>query len=328
MNLYPLTFHPILKQKVWGGRALERFGKQLPANVSIGESWELTDLPPSVDQGKSIISNGPLAGLTLSEAIEQSPSIMGSTPLVSGGFPLLIKFLDANDNLSVQVHPDEAYVASHPEAHLKSEAWIILDAAPKGCIYVGLAQGTTEADLRTAMKNDSVSELLRAIEVRKGECYYLPSGTCHALGAGVLVAEVQTPSDTTFRLWDWGRTGRTMHVEQAMQCIDFHARDLHCAQPDALKSGSFLTTHYIDTPFFSIERIEATEDAALPMIVDDAPAVLMVVEGHANIEHEQPIDATTGTTVLLPAGLSNAIMHMPKGTAVLRFDLPPRKVIA
>ena len=118
MNNYPLTFEPILIEKVWGGRNLERFGKQLPPAVLIGESWELADLPKSIDGGKSVIANGELAGKSLSDALKSHPSIMGDTPLSNGGFPLLIKFLDANDNLSVQVHPNERYAEIHPEAHL------------------------------------------------------------------------------------------------------------------------------------------------------------------------------------------------------------------
>ena len=308
MEPYPLTFEPILKEKVWGGRTLEHFCKQLPPDVSIGESWELADLPDSIQDGKSVIANGPLAGKTLDNS-----------------FPLLMKFLDAKDNLSVQVHPSKEYALGHPEAHLKSEAWIILDAAPGSCIYVGLREGTTQEMLRASIANDTVPELLNAIEVKKGECYYLPSGTCHALGAGVLVAEVQTPSDTTFRVWDWGRTGREMHIDQAMECIDFNASQTPFEQPSPLQSGDFLTTHFVDTPFFSIERIEAIEDTTLELVVDETPVVLMVVEGHANIEHAVPVDTPVGTTVLLPSGLTNATMSMPKGTAILRFDLPEQK---
>jgi mannose-6-phosphate isomerase len=311
MEPYPLTFEPILKEKVWGGRALERFGKKLPPDVSIGESWELADLPESIQDGKSVIANGPLAGQTL-----------------GCHFPLLIKFLDACDNLSVQVHPSPEYAANHPEAHLKSEAWIILDTTPDGHIYVGLKDGTTEQALRDSIDNDTVPELLNAINVSKGECYYLPSGTCHALGAGVLVAEVQTPSDTTFRVWDWGRTGREMHVDNAMKCIDFHNEQLRFNQPEPLQSGDFLTTHFVDTPFFSIERIEATTDTELDLVVDETPVVLMVVEGHANIDHTIPVDAPTGTTVLLPTGTTNATIAMPKGTALLRFDVPTPHRIA
>lgn len=311
MEPYPLTFEPLLKEKVWGGRALELFGKQLAEDVFIGESWELADLPSSVADGQSVIANGPLKGKTIDEA-----------------FPLLIKFLDANDNLSVQVHPSEKYAENHPESHLKSEAWIILDATSEGKIYVGLKDGTTEEMLRGAIEHDRVPELLNAINVKKGECYYLPSGTCHALGAGVLVAEVQTPSDTTFRVWDWGRTGREMHLDQAMECIDFDAASLSFVQPTPMRSGNFLTTHFVNTPFFSIERIESIEDTALELVVNDTPVVLMVVEGNATIEHDVPVDAPKGTTILLPVGLSNAVMVMPNGTAILRFDLPPKKVLA
>ena len=311
MEPYPLTFEPLLKEKVWGGRSLECFGKQLPDDVFIGESWELADLPSSITEGQSVIANGPLKGKILDEA-----------------FPLLIKFLDANDNLSVQVHPSEEYAENHPEAHLKSEAWIILDATPDGKIYVGLKEGTTEEEFRVAIDNDTVPELLNAINVTKGECYYLPSGTCHALGAGVLVAEVQTQSDTTFRVWDWGRTGREMHIDQAMECIDFHSGELTFKQPEPIQSGNFLTTHFAETPFFSIERIETIENTELELVVDETPAVLMVVEGNATIQHDVPVDARRGTTILLPVGLQNATMLMPKGTAVLRFDLPPQKVLA
>jgi mannose-6-phosphate isomerase len=311
MELYPLTFEPLLKEKVWGGRALEQFGKQLPTGILFGESWELADLPTTIPDGKSVISNGPRKGESLNES-----------------FPLLIKYLDANDNLSVQVHPSEAYAQVHPEAHLKSEAWVILDTVPEGKIYVGLKEGTTEEVFRKSIQNDSVPELLRAINVKKGECYYLPSGTCHALGTGVLVAEVQTPSDTTFRVWDWGRTSREMHVEKAMKCIDFNAPEISFEQSAPMKSGDFLTTHFVDTPFFSIERIESLTDTKLELVVDDSPVVYMVVEGHASIEHSVPVDAPIGTTVLLPAGIQNATMVLPKGTAVLRFDLPTKKVIA
>lgn len=311
MEPYPLTFEPILKEKIWGGRTLERFGKKLPAGVSIGESWELADLPASIPEGKSVIANGPCAGQRL-----------------DCKFPLLMKFLDACDNLSVQVHPSDAYANAHPESHLKSEAWIILDTTPEGLIYVGLKKGTTEQALRTSIENDTVPELLNAINVKKGECYYLPSGTCHALGAGVLVAEVQTPSDTTFRVWDWGRTNREMHIDQAMECIDFNAPELLFTQPKPMHSGDLLTTHFVDTPFFSIERTEATTDTTLDLVVDETPVVLMVVQGHASIDHAVPIDAPAGTTILLPSGITNATMQMSKGTAILRFDLPEQNRIA
>ena len=311
MKPYPLIFEPILIEKVWGGRTLERFGKQLPPDLSIGESWELADLPVSIPNGKSVIANGPLAGQKLDE-----------------NFPLLIKFLDACDNLSVQVHPSPEYAYSHPESHLKSEAWVILDTTPEGLIYVGLKEGTTEDALRKSVENNTVPKLLNAINVNKGECYYLPSGTCHALGAGVLVAEVQTPSDTTFRVWDWGRTGRTMHVDQAMECIDFDAPIESFDSPTPMQCGPFETTLLVETPYFSAERITAINDASMELVVDQTPAVLMVVEGHATIEHAISVEAPAGTTVLLPVGLQHASLRLTEGTSVLRFDVPAKTIIA
>jgi mannose-6-phosphate isomerase len=311
MEPYPLIFEPILIEKVWGGRTLERFGKQLPPDLSIGESWELADLPVSIPNGKSVIANGPLAGQKLDE-----------------NFPLLIKFLDACDNLSVQVHPSPEYAYSHPESHLKSEAWVILDTTPEGLIYVGLKEGTTEDALRKSVENNTVPKLLNAINVNKGECYYLPSGTCHALGAGVLVAEVQTPSDTTFRVWDWGRTGRTMHVDQAMECIDFDAPIESFESPTPMQCGPFETTLLVETPYFTAERITAINDASMELVVDQTPAVLMVVEGHATIEHEVSVEAPAGTTLLLPVGLQHASLRLTEGTSVLRFDVPAKTIIA
>ncbi len=314
MEPYPLIFRPILKEKVWGGQTLKNFGKRLPKNVSIGESWELANLPDSIPNGKSVIANGALEGKTLEEAGIQ--------------VPLLIKYLDACDNLSVQVHPSEAYAKAHSDAHLKSEAWVILDTTPEGTIYVGLTEGTTEVMLRKAIEENTVPHLLHAINVKKGECYYLPSGTCHALGAGVLVAEVQTPSDTTFRIWDWGRSGREMHIEQAIACIDFNSHALHFSKPEPLRSGDFFTTHFVDTPFFSIEQIKSTNNTALDLFADNAPFILMVIEGHAKIQHQTNIDAQKGTTIFLPEGIKDATLLMQKDTAVLRIDLPQQQFYA
>ena len=311
MEPYPLTFEPILVEKVWGGRTLENFGKTLPPDKSIGESWELAALPESIPNGRSVIANGPLAGQILDDH-----------------FPLLIKFLDACDNLSVQVHPSQEYAVKHPESHLKSEAWVILNSTPDGKIYIGLKEGITEQELRASIESDTVPKLLNAINVRKGECYYLPSGTCHALGAGVLVAEVQTPSDTTFRVWDWGRTEREIHVEQAMECIDFDSTHEKTSTPTPMQCGPFETTLLVETPYFSVERITTLHDASMELVVDQTPAVLMVIEGHATIEHTCGVDAPLGTTVLLPVGLKNASILLQEGTTLLRFDIPAETLIA
>lgn len=236
---YAVRLSPILKPKVWGGRRLAEWGRPLPAGEPIGESWEIADLAQTAasggggDAARSIIANGPLAGTSLSEALSLwGDAALGSAWLSDdGGFPLLVKLLDAQQELSVQVHPSPAYASADPEAHLKAECWYVLEATPApdgspAAIYAGLADGVDADELFARIAADepgAVPAALRRIEVAPGEMYFLPSGTVHALGAGVLVAEVQTPSDTTFRVYDWahehGRVGRELHIEQARACL-------------------------------------------------------------------------------------------------------------
>ena len=236
MSLYPLKFRPRFVEKMWGGRKIETvLGKPLPPGKRIGESWELFDFPPGVVDGStdwvsSEIANGSLTGRTLHWAVGQyGTGLTGSAALAgaSGQFPILIKFLDAREDLSVQVHPDEEFARNNPGAHLKSEAWYVMENDPGARLFKGLAPATTPESFREAIDRGHVEQHLTVIPAAEGQCFYLPSGTVHALGAGMLVAEVQTPSDTTFRVHDFNRvdpsTGklRTLHVEQAMRCIDF-----------------------------------------------------------------------------------------------------------
>jgi len=331
MGVYPLRFHPILKPKVWGNRRLERFGKLLPDGVQIGESWELADLPESIADGRSTVANGPLAGLTLREVIEKRPrEIMGTAKLSDdGGFPLLIKFLDAEENLSVQVHPDEIYAARHPEAHLKSEAWIVMDADPGAVIYKGVKPGVTRDKFAGHIKDGTVAEDLIAIPARRGDCHYLPSGTVHALGAGILVAEVQTPSDTTFRVFDWGRTGRALHIEQALQCIDFTASN-HEPDPPAqpIVVNGVSSTALVTTEFFSIERLETKANTTFDVVTSNQPVVWMMLAGVAVIQSPgapqsaRDLEIAAGDTVLLPAALEDAVIQLSKGAMALRISLP------
>lgn len=335
MSVYPLRFHPILKPKVWGGRRLQRFGKALPAedsaDANIGESWELADLPDSIEGGRSTIANGPLAGLTLRDAIERQPrDIMGSAKLsAEGGFPLLIKFLDANENLSVQVHPDEAYAKTHADAHLKSEAWIVLEAEPGAVIYKGLKPGVTASSFAKHIEAGTAADDLVAVPVKPGDCHYLPSGTVHALGAGVLVAEVQTPSDTTFRVYDWGRTGRTLHVEQALQCIRFaDASDQPVKPREPMVTEGLSSTALVATEFFAIERLEARVKTRLPIVTSNQPVVWMMLAGYAMVHSPdapssvRDIELAPGDTVLMPAALRGATIELPKGATALRISLP------
>ena len=226
MNVYPLVFEPLYKPCIWGGdRIFAHFGRPRVGTGPVGESWELVDL----EDDQSIVRSGPVKGLTLGRLRDEwGAALLGHAPLFNGRFPVLIKYLDAQTSLSVQVHPSEAVAARlGGRVRVKHEAWYVLAAEPGGMIYHGLEPGIDARNFKNAMLDGRVDGILRKIPVTPGCCYYLPSGTPHALGAGVLVAEVQTPSDITYRIYDWNRVDaairrpRELHIDQAIECIDF-----------------------------------------------------------------------------------------------------------
>ncbi|MCH2154016.1 MAG: hypothetical protein MK089_11815 [Phycisphaerales bacterium] len=326
MPLPPMQFKPLLKPKVWGGRSLELLGKQLPPEESVGESWELADLPDEIADGRSLIAGGLFDGQTLQDVLDQDAmALLGRTSRSpEGGFPLLLKYLDAHDNLSVQVHPDDAYVADHPEAHLKSEAWFILEAQPGSVIYAGLKPGTTPEDFASSIEDGTVVDHLVAIPARPGDCHYLPSGTCHALGAGVLVAEVQTPSDTTFRVWDWGRTSRELHVEQAMACIDFSGTSIEQPRPHSTTTGNHRLTRLADTDYFRIERVESFDPGEMILETQGVPEAFMVLDGEGTLSvADHSMSLKRGDTFLLPADMEQGLMKMKKPMDFLKTTMLP-----
>jgi mannose-6-phosphate isomerase len=334
LPIYPLTFKPIYKEKIWGGRTLEKLGRTLPGDpeTPIGESWELADLAQTSVSGggggaeRSVIANGPLAGKTLADAIrEAGADILGGLTLTpDGGFPILLKFLDARQHLSVQVHPSQAYAKDHHDAFLKSEAWYILAADPGAVIYKGVKQGVTPEQFREAIEQDRVEPLLITVPVKPGDCHYLPSGTCHALGAGVLVAEVQTPSDTTFRVYDWGRTGRELHVDQAIECIDFGPPDVSQNEPNTKVQGAFAEiTRLVACEYFRIDRYQV-DQAQDQVLSYSQPVVWMVLEGNGSISCDGAPDVSfgRGQTLYIPPGMRNGKLHVVAGTTWLEVTFP------
>ena len=293
MRVYPYKFVPIYIEKVWGGRALERlFDRALPAGADIGESWELADLA----EGESVVANGPEAGKTLNELLRRDgEAILGrARPMPDGRFPLLLKLLDANDILSLQVHPDAAAVERiGPGAALKTECWFVL-ASSAGTILKGVEPGVTADDFRRALAGgddaERVRALVRRLDVAAGDFHYLPAGTVHALGAGVVVAEIQTPSDTTYRLSDWGR-GRRIDVDLALACAHF------APAPDPPGAdGDFL----LRTPFFSVRRAVAAPGRTAPTA--GRCAAWMVLSGRGNLACDAgAASLSPGDTVLIPA---------------------------
>jgi mannose-6-phosphate isomerase len=226
--LYPLRFEPIYQYRLWGGRRLaDVLSQPLPGDGPIGEAWVLSDRADH----PSRVADGPLKGRTIAQLLEQFPEqAMGKLAGCFRRFPLLLKFLDAREMLSVQVHPGDGHGTRDllPVGQTgKTEAWVVLEAGTQSRIYAGLKPGTTEADLRRSLKNGAVADNLACFHPKPGDAVFLPAGTVHSLGGGVLVFEVQQNSDVTFRLYDWdhvdARTGqpRPLQVSQALACIDF-----------------------------------------------------------------------------------------------------------
>lgn len=320
---YPLIFEPLLLEKVWGGRRLARFGKRVREGTRIGESWEVADLGETSASGagggaaRSIIACGPLAGRSLGDAMRLwGDGLLGDArPTGEGGFPLLVKFLDAREHLSVQVHPSEAYAAAHPGAHLKSECWYVLDAEAGSVIFKGFRAGVTRGDVEDALRSgagEGIVAMLEAAPAVVGECHTLPSGTVHALGGGVLVAEVQTPSDTTFRVYDWvreyGRSGRSLHVEEALACMD-----LGPAPPATRGTGA--RTSLVRNDYFTLEELRLSGESAR---LGAGCAVVMVVGGSIDIETRAGREAHgMGTTILIPAAIADEAVLTGRDATVL-----------
>jgi mannose-6-phosphate isomerase len=315
VSVYPYKFVPVYKEKIWGGRALERlFERPLPPRAMIGESWELADLP----EGQSLVAEGPEAGRSLNALLkDKGGDVLGGTPPTADGrFPLLLKLLDASDILSLQVHPDEeAARAIGPSAVPKTECWYVLESR-RGYILKGVKPGLAEQAFRQALSAGDDAEALRRLvqrfDVKAGDFHYLPAGTVHALGPGVVVAEVQTPSDTTYRVSDWGR-GRAIHVEEALRCIHFAPP----AEPPGAE-GDVL----VRTPYLSVRRVvrEAGEEQ-LPV---GRCAAWMVVAGRGRLAGDPgpAVQLRPGETVLVPAGMETRTWTVQEQMTVLEVLLP------
>jgi mannose-6-phosphate isomerase len=343
MALYPLKFKPRFVEKIWGGRKFETIlGKPLAAGAQIGESWELYDFPPGVVDGSkdwvsAVVADGPLAGKTLHQLVgEFGEDLTGNVALSGehGQFPILIKFLDAREDLSVQVHPDDQFCRENKGAFLKSEAWYILQNDPGSKIYKGLEPGVTAESFQKAIEDGTVEKSIRGIPVKEGECYYLPSGTIHALGAGILVAEVQTPSDTTYRVFDFNRieaaTGkpRKLHIAEAMKCINFSGDADAPQKRDHVGGLHSAVTRLVTSPYFKIEKVRFSEGVEQPVPYDQ-PVVWMMLQGEAQVkvaDVKEPTRFKRGETVLFPAKTKNPVLKTLSDCVWLEVTFPSKPI--
>jgi len=313
----PLRFVPFVRPLVWGGRKLaDRLRKALPASQPCGESWEISDHPLH----RSIVAAGPHQGRSLRDLMHSEREALLGAGCAATVFPWLVKFLDAADWLSVQVHPDEAAVQRlWPGEGAKTEAWYVIEAAAGARIYAGLAPGTTEATLRRALADGDVARCLHAFEPRAGDCLFLPAGTVHAVGGGVLLAEVQQTSDATFRLFDWNRRDtagkpRPLHVDQALASIHWDQGPVPPIRTPA-KPGR---TPLVRCPYFALERLDATEAFACGGI--GRLQVLIVLEGRARGWGEEALEA--GQVWLFPAAIAATSIHPERSLTGLLCTQP------
>ena len=324
--LYPLTFQPRFKERVWGGRALERlYRKALPAGIPIGESWEISDRPGDV----SVIENGPLAGKDLRWLMEHhSAELLGSAKSCAGRFPLLIKILDAQEKLSLQVHPP-APKAAELAGEPKTEMWYIADAAADSELYVGLKRGVTRDEFQRKLQDGSVADCFYRVRVRAGDAMFLPSGRVHAIGAGLVLFEIQQNSDTTYRVFDWNRVGldgkpRDLHIPQSLDSIDFEDFEPPLAQnPWTVwaNSGSLKKRSLVSDALFRVDVFLANASEVQAPALQFAPGamkIIGVVSGRLTItDSTAPVQVSAGQFCLIPASVTSAELRFSPGTTFL-----------
>ena len=317
--LYPLTFKPIFKERVWGGRNLERlYGKKLPAGAVIGESWDVSDRPGDV----SIVSNGPLAGKDLHWVVEHfHTNLLGDAKLEAGRFPLLIKLLDARDVLSLQVHPP-AHKAVELHGDPKTEMWFIAEADPGAELHVGLKRGVTRPEFERKIKEGSVSECFHRVPVRAGDVMFLPSGRVHAIGAGLVIFEIQQNSDTTYRVFDWNRVGldgkpRELHIEQSLASIDFNDFEPALANGEEIEGPNYRSRQLVNHSLFRVEQFKVQSTGAIPL-PGSRMHLIGVVNGEVRLGSELVLRA--GQFCIIPACLPSVELSAAPGSQFLRAE--------
>jgi len=306
--LYPLKFRPVYKEIIWGGKNISKYFDRKTPYEKTAESWELCCRP----DGMSVVDNGPLAGSSLSDIIEQyGEKLLGTECVKKYGsrFPLLIKYIDANDRLSVQVHPDDAYARKTGEENGKNELWYIVDAKPGAKLIYGLKKDITKDEFISAVKNGTVADTLRVVPVKPHDSLFIPAGTVHAILDGILIAEIQQNSNTTYRIYDWGRLGkdgkpRELHIDKALDVINFGDA---AAEPQ--QDSGETQREILRSEFFNIDEVKLSgklernaEGKTLMVIMNLSGDIVISYDGG-----ETPLKK--GDTALIPASLGKYTLN-------------------
>lgn len=328
MQLYPLLFEPVLKDYIWGGRNLETvFNRNLPPHTPIAEAWEIAAHP----DGESVVTNGQFAGQTLTQVHQRlGLDLIGTRNQWAqqrDKFPLLIKLLDANRPLSVQVHPRDKYALAHEGNELgKTEMWVILHAEPDAAVILGVKNGTTPADFRQAISDGNLERYLHYLPVKTGDFIDVPAGTLHAILGGIIIAEIQQNSNTTYRVYDWNRMGkdgkpRPLHIDKALDVINFEqvepilpTRQLLSDQ-DGVRRERLVSNRYFD-----VEQLTLEAGARFSGVCDGSTLeVCGVIDGNATVSTPNSSESLPKITfTLLPAKLGVFEIKAQETTTLLR----------
>ena len=301
--LYPLKFHPILQERIWGGTKLKDvLGKSITSEIT-GESWEIS----TVDGAISKIANGLFSGTSLIQLItDYAVSLLGETVTARFGaeFPILIKFIDAKKDLSVQLHPSDALAKERHNSFGKTEMWYIMDADKDASLIIGFNKDVSQEEYSNSLENDTLLDLLNYEQVKEGDTFFINTGKIHAIGAGVLLAEIQQTSDVTYRVFDFNRKDqngnyRELHTELALDAIDYKKKDdfkvAYTKKTDAINP-------MVDSPYFKTNFLELSDDFLLDVTERDSFTIYMCVGGSATIENDfGSATIAKGETILVSA---------------------------
>lgn len=327
--LYPYKFSPIIVERVWGGQTLTRFGKTLPAGKRIGETWEISDR----DGAQSIVANGPDKGKTLHQLVEANGTqLLGKNSGSAKRFPLLVKLLDARERLSLQVHPP-ATVAPKMKGEPKTEMWYILDAGRDALLIAGIRRGITGADFIRALEAspEKIEQYVHRVSVVAGDCFFVPSGRIHAIGARIALVEIQQNSDTTYRVYDWGRVGldgrpRQLHVNESLACIDFQDIEPKKSVPRVESTVGGGLWRLVECEHFHVHKLEL-RNAWTDRCDGTSFHVFVCISGSAGIltADGKEESLSLGELMLLPAALGPyTLTPLAENAQLLKACVPPR----
>ncbi|MEI0447656.1 type I phosphomannose isomerase catalytic subunit [Brachyspira intermedia] len=325
--MYLLEFNEIAKEVIWGGNSLVSvYSKPFDKNKTIGESWEICDLP----NDNNIVSNGELKGKTLSYLVKEYGSELLGTKCKDDYFPLLIKLIDAKDKLSIQVHPDEEYANKRYNKHGKNEMWYVMETYGDAKLLIGLKENISKEDLKNALNNSkNIENMFNYFDIKKGDAFYIPSGCIHAILGNAVIAEIQTPSDVTYRLYDWNRLdkngkSRELHIEDSFNVIkDINAFNLKSDKKNSFKDEKLEINTVFSNDFFKTEEyiINGTYSSKTN---GESFEIIMVLDGKGYIESniaDNVIKLNAGKTVLIPASLGNYFIKTDDIIKILRVTL-------